>query len=91
MPIPIPSSLSINPMVDVRKNDLVTPPSAPSIVESLNAIDPRVALNMPMPVGDSTAGNAVRTALQNGKQFYWKFLTCLRANLIYQPSCHRLI
>jgi hypothetical protein len=66
MPIPIPSSLSINPMVDVRKNDLVTPPSAPSIVESLNAIDPRVALNMPMPVGDSAAGNAVRTALKNG-------------------------
>jgi hypothetical protein len=53
-------------MVDVRKNDLVTPPAAPSIVESINAIDPRVALNMPMPVGDSAAGNAVRTALQNG-------------------------
>lgn len=53
-------------MVDVRKNDLVTPPVAPSIVESLSAIDPRIALNMPMPVGDSAAGNAVRTALQNG-------------------------
>lgn len=66
MPIPIPSGLSINPMVDVRKNDLVSPPAAPSIVESLSAIDPRVALNMPMPVGDSATGNAVRTALQNG-------------------------
>jgi hypothetical protein len=53
-------------MVDVRRNDLVTPPAAPSIVESLNAIDPRIALNMPMPVGDAAAGNAVRTALQNG-------------------------
>jgi hypothetical protein len=53
-------------MVDVRKNDLVTPPVAPSSVESLNAIDPRLALNMPMPVVDSAAGNAVRTALQNG-------------------------
>jgi hypothetical protein len=53
-------------MVDVRKNDLVTPPSAPSVIESLSAIDPRIALNMPMPVGDSAAGNAVRTALQNG-------------------------
>ena len=53
-------------MVDVRKNDLVTPPAAPSIVESLTAVDPRIALNMPMPVGDSAAGNAVRTALQNG-------------------------
>ena len=66
MPIPIPSSLVINPMVDVRKNDLVTPLAAPSTVESLNAIDPRLALNMPMPVVDSAAGNAVRTALQNG-------------------------
>jgi hypothetical protein len=66
MPIPIPSSLTINPMVDVRKNDLVTPPSAPTTVESLNAIDPRLALNMPMPVVDSAAGNALRTALQNG-------------------------
>jgi hypothetical protein len=53
-------------MADVRKNDLVTPLAAPSIVESLTAIDPRIALNMPMPVGDSAAGNAVRTALQNG-------------------------
>ena len=53
-------------MVDVRRNDLVTPPAAPSIVESLNAIDPRIALNMPMPVADVAAGNAVRTALQNG-------------------------
>ena len=66
MPIPIPSNLPISPMVDVRKNDLVTPPAAPSIVESLSAIDPRVALNMPMPVGDAAAGNAARTALQNG-------------------------
>ena len=66
MPIPIPSSLVINPMVDVRKNDLVSPPAAPSVVGSLNAIDPRLALNMPMPVVDSAAGNAVRTALQNG-------------------------
>jgi hypothetical protein len=53
-------------MVDVRKNDLVTPPAAPSTVESLSAVDPRIALNMPMPVGDAAAGNAVRTALQNG-------------------------
>jgi hypothetical protein len=53
-------------MVDVRKNDLVNPPTAPSIIESLNAIDPRIALNMPMPVVDSAAGHAVRTALQNG-------------------------
>jgi len=66
VPIPIPSNLSISPMVDVRKNDLVTPPTAPSVIESLSAIDPRIALNMPMPVGDSAAGNAVRTALQNG-------------------------
>jgi hypothetical protein len=53
-------------MVDVRKNDLVAPLAAPSTVESLNAIDPRLALNMPMPVVDSATGNAVRTALQNG-------------------------
>jgi hypothetical protein len=53
-------------MADVRKSDLVAPPAAPSSVESLNAIDPRLALNMPMPVVDSAAGNAVRTALQNG-------------------------
>ena len=66
MPIPIPSSLVINPMMDVRKNDLVSPPAAPSVVGSLNAIDPRLALNMPMPVVDSAAGNALRTALQNG-------------------------
>ena len=66
MPIPIPSNLSISPMLEVHKSDLVTPPTAPSVIESLSAVDPRIALNMPMPVGDSAAGNAVRTALQNG-------------------------
>ena len=65
MPIPIPPNLPMNPLVDFRRNDLITPPTAPAVVESLNAIDPRVALNMPMPVGDSSAGGSLLDALQN--------------------------
>ena len=65
MAIPIPSNLPINPVVDYHRNDLITPPSAPAVVESLGAIDPRVALRMPLPVGDSSAGAAMHDALQN--------------------------
>ncbi|OZA12069.1 MAG: hypothetical protein B7Y05_13190 [Polynucleobacter sp. 24-46-87] len=65
MAIPIPSNLPINPVVDYHRNDLITPPSAPAVVESLGAIDPRVALKMPLPVGDSSASAAMHDALQN--------------------------
>jgi hypothetical protein len=65
MAIPIPSNLPINPVVDFHRNDLITPPSAPTVVESLTAIDPRVALNMALPVGDSKAGGSLQDAIQN--------------------------
>jgi hypothetical protein len=65
MPIPIPSNIPVNPTVDFHRNDLITPPSAPAVVESLAAIDPRVALNMPLPVADSSAGGSLQDAIQN--------------------------
>jgi len=64
MAIQIPSSLPINNTVDFHRNDLVSPPSAPAIVESLTAIDPRVALKMPLPVVNSAAGHALHDAIQ---------------------------
>ncbi|WP_353428177.1 hypothetical protein NHB34_03115 [Polynucleobacter sp. MWH-UH19D] len=65
MAIPIPPNLPINPLVDFHRNDLISPPSAPAVVESLAAIDPRVALNMPLPVVDSSAGGSLQDALQS--------------------------
>lgn len=65
MAIPIPSNLPINPVVDFHRNDLISPPAAPAVVESLGAIDPRVALNMPLPVVDSSAGGSLQDALQS--------------------------
>lgn len=65
MAIPIPSNLPINPVVDFHRNDLISPPAAPTVVESLGAIDPRVALNMPLPVVDSSAGGSLQDALQS--------------------------
>ena len=65
MAIPIPPNLPLNPLVDFHRNDLISPPSAPSVVESLAAIDPRVALNMPLPVVDSSAGGSLQDALQS--------------------------
>jgi hypothetical protein len=65
MAIPIPSNLPINPVVDYQRNDLISPPSAPTVVENLGAIDPRVALNMPVPVTDSSAGGLLQDALKN--------------------------
>lgn len=65
MAIPIPSNLPFNPVVDINHKDLITPPSAPTVVENLAAIDPRVALKVPLPVENSSAGNALQDALQN--------------------------
>lgn len=64
MAIQIPSSLPVNNTVDFHRNDLVSPPSAPAVIESLGAIDPRVALKMPLPVVDSAAGHALHDAMQ---------------------------
>ena len=50
MVMPIPSNSPISPMVDHQRNDLITPPAAPAVVESLGSIDPRVALRMALPV-----------------------------------------
>lgn len=65
MAIQIPSSLPISNTVDFHRNDLVSPPSAPAVVESLGAVDPRVALKMPLPVVDSAAGHSLHDAIQD--------------------------
>jgi hypothetical protein len=52
-------------MVDHQRNDLITPPAAPAVVESLGAIDPRVALRMPLPVVNTPAGASLQDVLQN--------------------------
>ncbi|MBU3554984.1 hypothetical protein [Polynucleobacter sp. UB-Piko-W3] len=65
MAIPIPPNLPINPVVDFHRNDLVSPPAAPTVVESLAAIDPRIALKMPLPVVDSSAGGSLQDVLQS--------------------------
>jgi hypothetical protein len=52
-------------MVDHQRNDLITPPSAPTVVESLDALDPRVALRMPLPVVNTPAGTSLQDVLQN--------------------------
>ena len=58
--------------MEFHRNDLVNPPAAPSVVENLKAIDPRVALNMPLPVADTNQGvslhNAMQAAMLKGSQ-----------------------
>ena len=63
MTIPIPSGSPVNPVMDFRRNDLVTPPTAPAVIENVKAIDPRVVLNMPTPVASSPDSAALRDAL----------------------------
>ena len=65
MAIPIPPNLPLTSVVDFHRNDLVTPPAAPAVVENLAAIDPRVALKMPLPVVDSSTGATVHDVLRN--------------------------
>ena len=58
--------------MEFHRNDLVNPPGAPSVVETLKAIDPRVALNMALPVNDAnpsvTLHNAMQAAMLKGSQ-----------------------
>lgn len=73
MAIQIPTTgIATNPIVEFNRNDLVSPPSAPSVVENLKAIDPRVALNMTLPVADTNQSvslhNAMQAALLKGSQ-----------------------
>ena len=65
MAIPIPSNSPISPMVDHQRNDLIVPPAAPAVIESLGAIDPRVALRMALPVVNNPAGARLQDVLQN--------------------------
>ncbi len=73
MAIQIPTTgIPANPIVEFHRNDLVNPPAAPSVVENLKAIDPRVALNMPLPVADTNQSvslhNAMQAAMLKGSQ-----------------------
>lgn len=65
MAMPIPSNLPISPMVDHQRNDLIVPPAAPAVVESLGAIDPRVALKMALPVVNNPTSARLQDVLQN--------------------------
>ena len=73
MAIQIPTTgIPANPIVEFHRNDLVNPPAAPSVVENLKAIDPRVALNMTLPVNDAnssvTLHNAMQASMLKGSQ-----------------------
>jgi hypothetical protein len=67
MTLPIPSNIPLNSILDFHRNDLVTPPAAPTVIENVQAIDPRVALNMPTPVVGSPDSAALRNALLASK------------------------
>lgn len=49
--------------MDFHHNDLVTPPSAPSLVENVQAIDPRIALKLALPVGQAPNSPALQDAI----------------------------
>ena len=73
MAIQIPTTgIPANTIVEFHRNDLVNPPAAPSVVENLKAIDPRVALNMTLPVNDAnpsvTLHNVMQAAMLKGSQ-----------------------
>ena len=65
MAIPIPSNSPISPMVDHQRNDLIVPPAAPAVIESLGTIDPRVALRMALPVVNNPTSARLQDVLQN--------------------------
>jgi hypothetical protein len=52
-------------MVDHQRNDLIVPPAAPAVVESLGSIDPRVALRMALPVVNNPNSARLQDVLQN--------------------------
>jgi hypothetical protein len=65
MAIQIPPNLPLNNILDVHHNEGISPPSAPTVVERIGAIDPRVALKLALPVVDLAAGHASHDAIQD--------------------------
>jgi len=61
--IPIPSGSPGSLVLDFHRNDLVSPPNPPTVVENVLAVDPRVALSMPMPVANTPESAASKDAL----------------------------
>jgi hypothetical protein len=53
MAINIPSNLPLPPLQDFHQQELIRPTEAPSVIEGVNAVDPRIALNLAMPVSPS--------------------------------------
>ena len=83
MAIQIPTTgVPVNQIVEFQKNDLVNPPGAPSVVENLKAVDPRVALNMPLPVADANQGAAMQSAIQNA---------VLRGSQLAEPEINQAV
>ena len=68
MGLNIPSNVPTSAVVDFRQQDLVTPTSAPTVIENIQAVDPRVALNLPMPVSPSGDGASLGDILHSNLQ-----------------------
>ena len=68
MAINIPSNLPIPPIQDFHQQELIRPTEAPSVVEGVIAVDPRVALNIAMPVAPSSDGSSMSDSVRSGLQ-----------------------
>jgi hypothetical protein len=63
MGLNIPSGIPASQINGVNSPELITPPSAPTVIENVQEINPRVALNMPTPVASSADSSRVRGSI----------------------------
>jgi hypothetical protein len=68
MAINIPSNVPIPPIQDFHQQDLIRPTEAPTVVEGVRSVDPRIALNLTMPVTPTGDGSNLSDALSAGLQ-----------------------
>jgi len=66
MAIQIPSSaIALHSNIESKNSELVKPTEPPGVIENLKAIDPRITLRLPTPIGDAESSMMTRDSVQN--------------------------
>jgi len=83
MAIQIPSSaIALHANIEPKNSELVRPTEPPGVIENLKAIDPRLALRLPIPIGDTESSLMTRDSVQNA---------VIKGNLLKEPETSKAV
>ena len=83
MAIQIPSSaIALHANIEPNNSELVRPTEPPGVIENLKAVDPRLALRLPIPIGDTESSLMTRDSVQNA---------VIKGNLLKEPETSKAV